>query len=116
MSIKQWTNEFTKECDKFLANGHETGLEFGCGTYLWGNEDGVERNELNFISFRVPGATRGGIKIVDDVIVDIVFDEEMCFGEIGCYKREIEPYIKGKFIDTKFDLPIVAFQEKGWGL
>lgn len=37
MAINQWTNGFTKECDKFLANGHETGLEYGCGTYLCGN-------------------------------------------------------------------------------
>ena len=76
---------------------------------MWGNEDGVERNKHNWISFRVPGATRGGIKVVDDVIVDIVFDEELCFGEIGCYNREIEPYIKDKFVGTKFDLPIVPF-------
>lgn len=107
MSIKHWTNDFTEECDKFLTNGHELGLEFGCGTYLWGCEDGVERNERDWISFRVPGATRGGIKVVDKVIVDIVFDKEMCFGKVGCYNREIEPHIKGKFVGTKFDLPIV---------
>ena len=107
--IKQWTNDFTKECNKFLTNGHEESLDYCCGTYLWGNEDGVERNEYGWISFRVPGATRGGIKVVDDIIVDIEFDEEMCFGKIGCYNREVEPYIKAKFIGTKFDLPIVDF-------
>ena len=108
--IKQWTNEFTKECDKFLTNGSEIGLEFGCGTYLWGNENGVERNKNNYISFRVPGATRGGIKIVDNIIVDIIFDVEVCFGDIGCYKKDVEPYIKAKFIGTEFDLPIVAME------
>lgn len=105
--IKEWTNSFTKECDKFLTNGHEKGLEYGCGTYLWGNENGVERNKNNYISFRVPGATRGGIQVINNVIVNIVFDEEMCFGKIGCYKREVESHIKIKFIYTKFDLPIV---------
>lgn len=109
MSIKQWTNEFTKECDTFLTNGYEIGLEFGCGTYLWGNEDGVERNEYGWINFRVPGATRGDIKVVDNIIVDIEFDAEMCFGNIGCYKKEVEPFIKAKFIGTEFDLPIVDF-------
>ena len=107
--IKQWTNEFTEECNKFLTNGHELGLKYGCGTYLFGYEKGVAINENNYISFRVPGATRGGIKIVDDIIVDVVFDEDMCFEVMGCYKKEIEPYIKAKFIGTKFDLPIVDF-------
>lgn len=107
--IKEWTNEFTEECDKFLTNGYELGLKYGCGTYFWGNDDGVERNENSYISFRVPGATRGGIKIVDDIIVDVVFDEDMCFEVMGCYKREVEPHIKGKFLGTKFDLPIVDF-------
>lgn len=107
--IKNWTNEFTKEFDKFLINGHELGLAYGYGTYLWGNENGVERNENNYISFRVPGATRGGVKVVDNIIVDIVFDEDTCFGKIGCYRKEIEPFIKDKFIGTKFDLPIVDF-------
>lgn len=107
--IREWKNEFTKECDKFLTNGHEIGLTYGCGTYLFGYEKGVAINENNYISFRVPGATRGGIKIVDNTIVDIVFDEEMCFGEIGCYKKEIVPYIQNKFIGTKFDLPVVEF-------
>ena len=110
--IKEWTNDFTKECDKFLTNGHEKGLAYGCGTYLWGNEKGVERNEHNYISFRVPGATRGGVRVVDNIIVDIEFDAEMCFGDIGCYKKEIEPFIKEKFIGTKFDLPIVEFTKE----
>ena len=105
--IKKWTNEFTKECDKFLINVGELSLYYGYRTYLWGNEKGVAINENNYISFRVPGATRGGIKIVDNIIVDVVFDEEMCFGVVACYKKEIEPYIKAKFIGTKFDLPIV---------
>lgn len=107
MSIKNWTNAFTKECDAFLLN--KKYIEYGYCTYLWGNERGVERNENNWISFRVPGATRGGIKVVDGVIVDILFDEDLCFGRIGCYQKEIEPYIKGKFIGTEFDLPIVDF-------
>lgn len=107
--IKQWTNEFTKECDKFLTNGHELSWDYCCGTYLWGNENGVERNEHNYISFRVPGATRGGIKVVDNIIVDIVFFENTCFGDIGCYKKDVEPFIKAKFIGTEFDLPIVDF-------
>ena len=105
--IKNWTNDFTKECDRFVTNGHEITFEFGLCTYFWGNEEGVERNEHNYISFRFPGATRGGVKVVDNIIVDIEFDEDTCFGAIGCYKKEIEPYIKAKFIGTKFDLPIV---------
>ena len=28
---------------------------------------------------------------------------------IGCYKKDVEPYIKAKFIGTEFDLPIVDF-------
>ena len=104
MAIEKWTNKFTKECDKFLLN--KKYIECGYHTYLWGNEIGVERNEHNYISFRVPGATRGGIKVKHNIIVRVVFDEEMCFGRIGCYQREIESYIKNKFIGTKFDLPI----------
>lgn len=110
--IKEWINDFTKECDNFLANGHEISLNYGCGTYFFGYEDGVLRNENNYISFRVPGATRGGIKIVDNIIVDIIFDEEMCFGDIGCYKKEIASFVKDKFIGKQFDLPIVDIPEK----
>lgn len=108
--MKFWTNDFTKECNKFLTGGHELDLIYHYGTYLWGYEGGVERDRNNTICFRVPGATRGHIKVVDCVITDIVFYEDTCFGEIGCYKREIEPHIKGKFLGTKFDLPIVDFK------
>ena len=88
-NIKWWINDFTKECDNFLTNGYEIGLDLGCGTYLWGYEEGVEKNENDYVDFRVPGATRGAIKIVNNIIVDIEFDSEMCFGNIGCYKKEI---------------------------
>ncbi len=106
--IKWWRNNFTKECDNFLTNSYEIGLGFECGTYLWGYEEGVEKNENNYISFRVPGATRGAIKVIDNIIVDIEFDSEMCFSEnIGCYKKEIVSFIKDKFIGKEFDLPII---------
>ena len=109
MAIKKWTNELTKECDKFLLIDDKICIAYGYHTYLWGNKNGVERNEYNYISLRVPGATRGGIKVVNDIIVDIYFDKAVCFGDMGCYKKEIESFIKDKFIGTKFDLPIVDF-------
>ena len=107
MAIKKWTNAFTQECDKFLIPAYSKNIGFGLNTYLWGDEGGCERNKNNFISFRVPGATRGGIKVVDNTIVDILFDEELCFGRLGCYNPEVVEHVKTKFIGTKFDLPII---------
>ena len=112
MNMKKWTNELTKECDKFLLIDDKICIAYGYHTYLWGNKNGVERNEYNYISLRVPGATRGGVKVVDNIIVDIKFYEDTCFSVIGCYKKEIESFIKDKFIGTKFDLPIVDFESE----
>lgn len=63
-------------------------------TYLY-NDIGVFSDKgLNRIAFRVPGATRGCIDLErinnnQFLIINIHFNEDCCFGNIGCYKRSI---------------------------
>ena len=113
--LKNWTNKFTEECDKYLTDNYKGYDDYLLNTYLYGNQDGVEFNEHNWCCFRVPGATRGGIKIENGIITDIEFFEDTCFDYskgIGCFKQEVIEATK-KFIGTEFDLPISEFYKGG---
>lgn len=59
------------------------------------------------VAFRVPGATRGGIrleKINDNLykILEIHFNEDSSFGDIGCYDKSILQDIE-RFVGSTLD-------------
>jgi hypothetical protein len=106
--FKEWYNEFTEVCDSCELDS--TASYFGLGTYFWGNEDGVMINENGWVSFRYPGATRGGLRIEDGMIKEISVDESSYTEDSGiaCYRPCIREVV-GRFLGTKFDLPLVPF-------
>lgn len=94
-------NEFTIDCDKFLI---DTLRECNMYTYLW--DMGAVRwdGDVGYIAIRVPGATRGCIAVDKAyTITDVVFYDDVCFGQIGCYEHGISEYIKGKYIGSTFN-------------
>lgn len=83
--------DLTEFFDKYIPNRNQYSFY---KTYLY-NDIGIFSN-LNYlqIAFRVPGATRGGIFLSrlnenQFMIKDIHFNEDCCFGNIGCYDRAI---------------------------
>lgn len=107
--FKEWYNEFTEVCDS--CELYPTTIEFGFGTYFWGNEDGVMINENGWVSFRYPGATRGGLRIEDGKIKEISIDASSYEdgSGIACYRPCIKEAVR-RFLGTKFDLPVVPFE------
>lgn len=81
----------TEYFDKYIPNRKQYSWY---KTYLY-NDIGIFSDKgLNRIAFRVPGATRGCIDLerIDKnhfKIIDIHFNEDCCFGNIGCYKKSI---------------------------
>ena len=106
--FKEWYNEFTEVCDSCELDS--TASDFGLGTYFWGNEDGVMINENGWVSFRYPGATRGGLRIEDGVIKEISIDASSYTESSGiaCYRPCIREVVR-RFLGMKFDLPLVPF-------
>lgn len=84
-----YVNDLTKEIDKYLDGKWP---EYWC-TYIYGNKP----NHHGWYSFRFPGATRGGIKVdKDNIIEKIEFFRDITF----IYKDDVEEAIK-KFIGSK---------------
>lgn len=108
--MTEWRNEFTEVCDSCAL--YEVTGEWGLSTYFWGNKDGVEINKWNWVSFRYPGATRGGLRIEDGIIKEIQIDESSYNEESGiaCY-RPCVVEVTRRFLGTKFDLPLVRIGE-----
>lgn len=93
--------EFTIDCDRFLLP--ELIKNSFC-TYLWDMGSIRWSHDRGFISFRVPGATRGSIVIgMDNIIKDIIFYDDVCFGNISCYQPEIVSFIHKKYIGKTFN-------------
>ena len=107
--FKEWYNEFTEVCDSCVLHGWEV-EEFKLGTYFWGNSKGVLINKNNWVSFRYPGATRGGLLIEDGKIKDISIDASSYTegSGIACYRPCIKEVAR-RFLGTKFDLPLVPW-------
>lgn len=106
--FKEWYNEFTDVCDSCEIDS--IAHKFGLGTYLWGTEDGVLINKHNWVSFRYPGATRGGLRIEDGKIKEISIDASSYVESSGiaCYRPCIKEVVN-RFLGTKFDLPLVPW-------
>lgn len=84
-----YVNDLTKEIDKHLGNGWP---EYFC-TYIYGNRP----NQHGWYSFRFPGATRGGIRVnADNIIEEIKFFRDITF----IYDEGVEEAVK-KFIGSK---------------
>ena len=99
---KKYNNEYygevTEFIDKYLISEVDKNMMeqgYCLGTYLWGLE---QYDDFKGTVIRFPGATRGHIKLDDDnVITDIKFYEDTCFGEgilDSLYDKKIENDIK----------------------
>lgn len=107
--LNGYYNNFTEELDKYnhVYEQFKDKEYAGCWrTYLWEPDvkNAVQGKE-NLVAFRVPGATRGHVKVDDNLIIqDIVFYEDTCFSHnIGCYKESIKEVIP-KFLGTKLEI------------
>jgi hypothetical protein len=90
LGIHDYVNDLTREIDKHLK-GKEW-PEFWC-TYI----DGDVPNAHGWYSLRYPGATRGGIKVNEDNIIEkIEFFKDITF----IYDDSVEEAVK-KFIGCK---------------
>lgn len=93
-------NEFTLDCDRFLLYKGNDCMR----TYLWNMGEVQWFGDVGGIAFRVPGATRGNIKIDKEYrIIDVVFFYDVCFSKIKCYDSRIVDFIKNKYVGSKFD-------------
>lgn len=82
-------------------------------TYLYNDVNITEKFGIR-ISFRLPGATRGsiGVQKIDDnqyKITDIHFIEDTCFGDFGCYQKQVVKKSK-KFIGDILDFSNVLLK------
>ena len=97
--LKNWYLPITEELDKY-----RTLKDSWSKTYLYGDENGVEISEYGLIAIRVPGATRGHIKVDDNLIIqDLVIYEDSYTATWACYMPEVLE-VRAKFIGTKLDL------------
>jgi len=89
-SMEEYVNELTKEMDKHLdVSGYP---ESWC-TYIYESKP----NHNGWYAFRFPGATRGGIKVNEDNVIEkIEFFRDIDF----LYKESVEEAVK-KFIGDK---------------
>lgn len=96
------TNSFTEKCDEYLIDGVK---EAGFFTYFHSVNGKVLIDDKGYIKFRVPGATRGSIKLNGNIIEKVSFYEDVCFSWIGCYKEEVVN-VAEEYIGKEFDLPV----------
>ena len=98
--LKNWHLPITEELDKYriLKNSRSK-------TYLYGNENGVEISKYGLIAIRVPGVTRGHIKVDENLIIqDLIIYENSYKATWACYTPEVLE-VRTKFIGTKLGLP-----------
>lgn len=89
----KYIGEITYDIDNFLFD-HLKDFK-STSTYIM-------KFDKNTLIFRLPGATRGNIKIDNsNIIQSIEFYDDQCFGKIGCYKKEVVDYITSKYIGYK---------------
>lgn len=105
--MNNFFNNFTKELDKYNYVYDEfKDKDYGnCWrTYLWEPDvkDAIQGKD-RLIAFRVPGATRGHVKVDDNLIIqDIVF-YDTSFSNCGCYNESVKEVIP-KFLGTKLEV------------
>lgn len=97
--LKNWYLPITEELDKYRIL-----KDSWSKTYLYGDENGVEISQYGLIAIRVPGATRGYIKVDENLIIqDLVIYEDSYKAALACYKSEVLE-VRAKFIGSKLDL------------
>lgn len=97
--------ELTEFFDKYILDKNKNYSWYK--TYLYNDISVFSNNGYLQIAFRVPGATRGGIQLerIDMnkfKIIDIHFNQDVCFGEFACYKKQLKEDSKqyiGRILD-----------------
>ena len=97
-----YVNEITDTLNQYLTLELKDILNYfgkSVGTYLctWPNDN-------NIICFRVPGATRGHIKLEDNIIISFTFYDtsEGCYE--GNYISSVEKFVGSKLILEEVEL------------
>lgn len=104
--LKEFIGEITEEMDKFLLFENEEQKEILKDVYK--TYIVIHSEDKTILCFRVPGATRGCIRLdSNNIIKEITFYNNQCFGVIKCYKKEIADYIIQKYIGYK-----IIFEDK----
>lgn len=107
--------EFTDVCDEYNLMSPYLKDRPWLRTYLYDVADELEKGmkyfdvvfnreverDFIYIAFRVPGATRGSIKIdKDHIIQDILFYPDTCFGYSTTNERAIDPVYKPQVVEA----------------
>jgi len=118
--LSDWVCDLTKFMDKY-RNKLRSKNDWD-RTYLWHNIESYEeivdtsyegnisvlKVKRYYICFRLPGSTRGAIDLVETsdpnkfLIREIRFNPETCYGDLGCYVREVEKDTM-KFLGAELD-------------
>ena len=102
--LKNWYLPITDELDKYRIL-----KDSWSKTYLYGDENGVEISEYGLIAIRVPGATRGHIKVDDNLIIqDLVIYEDSYTATWACYVPEV---LEVKDVPNDVHCPIATSYE-----
>lgn len=103
--------DLTEFFDLFLVSKIKKNNKLIWGTYLFNDLVQDDDGTLH-ISFRVPGATRGSLKLErinknQFRIKDIYFIEDVCFGQFQCYEESLRERSK-QYIDRILDFSNVV--------
>ena len=81
----QWYGLITDTINEYLYENIKSIVDKGyCnGTY-------IVKYDTNLLSIRFPGATRGYIKLDNDIITEIKFYSDTCSGIIGVYVDKVK--------------------------
>lgn len=105
--MNEYYNNFTAELDKYRTDEIKNSrYEDLLRTYLWLPEvEEVRERKGKIIAFRIPGATRGCVKVDDNLIIEnITFYDDTCFAKgLRCYKDDIKNVVP-KLIGTKLEV------------
>lgn len=92
-NCSEYINEITDSLNEFLCDEHKDLIKYSgknCGTYIQDSDNG-------YFAIRVPGATRGHIRVENNIITEIKFYEPTK----RCYRDGYEEAIK-KYIGYKW--------------
>jgi hypothetical protein len=94
-----YVNDLTKEIDKHLIGNYP---DYVC-TYIYEGKP----NEHGCYALRFPGATRGGIKVNEDnIIEEIIFFRDIRFIYDDAVEEAVKKFIGAKIIIKPFEDPL----------